>query len=69
VVIQLAILMLLVSTMARHNRKKRRCGSREYKENIDQLRTEEGMETLQNLNPVKFSYKATPGERHASTNG
>ncbi len=39
--------------------------SREYKENIDQLSTEEAVETLQNLKPVKFSYKVTPGERHA----
>ncbi len=39
--------------------------SREYKENIDQLRAEEAIETLQNLKPVKFSYKVTPGERHA----
>ncbi len=39
--------------------------SREYKENIDQLSTEEAMETLRNLKPVKFSYKVTPEERHA----
>ena len=26
---------------------------------------EKAIETLQNLNPVEFSYKATPSERHA----
>ncbi len=39
--------------------------SREYKEKIDQLKVEKAIETLQNLNPVEFSYKATPSERHA----
>jgi len=39
--------------------------SREYKENIGQLKAEKAIETLQNLNPVEFSYKVSPGERHA----
>ena len=38
--------------------------SREYKENIDQLKPEKAIEILQHLNPVEFSYKATPAGRH-----
>jgi hypothetical protein len=38
--------------------------SREYKENIDQLKPEKAIEILQHLNPVEFSYKATPLDRH-----
>ncbi len=38
--------------------------SREYKENIDQLTTEEAMEALEKLSPVKFSYKSGSSQRH-----
>ncbi|UCC40189.1 MAG: tail fiber domain-containing protein, partial [Candidatus Aminicenantes bacterium] len=31
--------------------------SREYKENITSLRTEEAFEALEGLNPVRFNYK------------
>ncbi len=39
--------------------------SREYKENIENLGAEEAMETLKELNPVKFNYKADKEERYA----
>ena len=38
--------------------------SREYKENIKNLNTEDAVETLKGLNPVTFNYKASPGEGH-----
>jgi hypothetical protein len=38
--------------------------SQEYKERIVQLKPEKAMDILQHLNPVEFSYKATPIERH-----
>jgi hypothetical protein len=38
--------------------------SREYKENIKNLKTEDAVETLKSLNPVTFNYKASPGEDH-----
>jgi hypothetical protein len=36
--------------------------SRELKENIMELRTEEAMETLENIKPVKFNYKQNPAD-------
>ena len=36
--------------------------SREYKENIKDLQTEDAMEALKRLNPVAFNYKASLGE-------
>jgi hypothetical protein len=36
--------------------------SREYKDNIKELKTEDAMSTLQGLNPVTFNYKTTPDE-------
>jgi len=38
--------------------------SREYKENIKALAVEEAMDTLRELNPVKFSYKVTSDEQN-----
>ena len=38
--------------------------SREYKKDIKSLTTDEAMDTLNGLNPVKFAYKAEPDERH-----
>jgi hypothetical protein len=38
--------------------------SREYKDNIEGLKVEDAMETLQGLNPVTFSYKVSPEENH-----
>ena len=38
--------------------------SREYKQDIKSLTKDEAMETLTALQPVKFSYKADPKERH-----
>jgi hypothetical protein len=38
--------------------------SREYKDNIKGLKVEDAFETLQGLNPVTFSYKASPEENH-----
>jgi hypothetical protein len=38
--------------------------SREYKDNIEALATEEALDTLKELNPVKFAYKADRTERH-----
>jgi hypothetical protein len=38
--------------------------SREYKDNIKDLKAEDAMETLQGLNPVTFIYKTTPDENH-----
>jgi hypothetical protein len=38
--------------------------SRDLKENIQSLETEEAMNTLKNLSPVKFNYKADKNERH-----
>ena len=38
--------------------------SREYKDNIEALATQEALDTLQALNPVKFAYKADRSERH-----
>jgi len=38
--------------------------SREYKENIEGLKAEDAIETLQGLNPVTFSYKVSPEENH-----
>lgn len=38
--------------------------SREYKQNINDLSTQEAMATLQGLNPVKFNYKKTPDEEN-----
>ncbi len=38
--------------------------SRDLKENIQALETEEAMNTLKNLSPVKFNYKADKSERH-----
>jgi hypothetical protein len=38
--------------------------SREYKDNIEVLATEEALDTLKGLNPVKFAYKADRTEKH-----
>jgi len=38
--------------------------SREYKRDIDELTRDEVMDALKGLNPVKFSYKGNPEERH-----
>ncbi|MEE9913817.1 MAG: tail fiber domain-containing protein [Deltaproteobacteria bacterium] len=38
--------------------------SREYKDNIQQLKAEDALKTLQGLQPVTFSYKTSPGENH-----
>jgi len=38
--------------------------SREYKRDIDELTRDEAMDALKGLNPVKFSYKGNPEERH-----
>ena len=38
--------------------------SREYKDNIKTLSTQEALNTLEGLNPVKFVYKADRGEQH-----
>ena len=38
--------------------------SREYKEDIKNLTTEESMDALKGLNPVKFSYRASSDEQH-----
>ena len=38
--------------------------SRELKENIQSLGTEEAFNTLKNLNPVKYNYKADKAEKH-----
>jgi hypothetical protein len=38
--------------------------SREYKDNIEALATEEALETLKELNPVKFAYKVDGTEKH-----
>ena len=38
--------------------------SREYKKNIKDLTTDEAVDTLKGLNPVKFSYKASSDEQH-----
>ena len=38
--------------------------SREYKEDIKNLTTDEAMDALKGLNPVKFSYRASSDEQH-----
>ncbi|MFZ4439041.1 MAG: tail fiber domain-containing protein, partial [Syntrophales bacterium] len=38
--------------------------SREYKENIQTLTSREANQTLDGLNPVRFSYKADKEDRH-----
>jgi hypothetical protein len=38
--------------------------SREYKQEIKDLTTDEAMDTLKGLNPVKFSYRASSDEKH-----
>jgi len=38
--------------------------SREYKDNIEALATEEALDTLKELNPVKFAYKTDRNEKH-----
>ncbi len=38
--------------------------SREYKKDIKYLTTDEAVDTLKGLNPVKFSYKASSDEQH-----
>jgi len=38
--------------------------SREYKDNIEALATEEALDTLKELNPVKFAYKRDRNEKH-----
>ncbi len=38
--------------------------SREYKEDIEALATEEALDTLRGLNPVKFAYKRDKTEKH-----
>jgi len=38
--------------------------SREYKDNIEALATEEAFDTLKELNPVKFAYKKDMTEKH-----
>ena len=36
----------------------------EYKENVSDLTTEEAFETIEGLNPVKFTYKAEENEEY-----
>ena len=38
--------------------------SREFKQNINALTKDEAHDTLKNLEPVKFSYKVNPAEKH-----
>jgi len=38
--------------------------SREYKKDIQDLTSEEAMDALKGLSPVKFSYRANPDEQH-----
>ncbi|HWR89637.1 MAG TPA: tail fiber domain-containing protein [Dissulfurispiraceae bacterium] len=38
--------------------------SRKYKEHIEELALEDALKTIRNLNPVTFSYKAEPSEKH-----
>jgi hypothetical protein len=38
--------------------------SREYKDNIEVLTTEEAFDTFKELNPVKFAYKTNKTEKH-----
>jgi hypothetical protein len=38
--------------------------SREYKDHIEALATEEALDTLKELNPVKFAYKKDVTEKH-----
>ena len=38
--------------------------SRDYKDNIEALATEEAIDTLKELNPVKFAYKTDRNEKH-----
>ncbi len=38
--------------------------SREYKENIKELTTEEAVKTLEGLNPVKYNYKSDKEDKH-----
>jgi hypothetical protein len=38
--------------------------SREYKDNIETLTTEEAFDTFKELNPVKFAYKTDRTEKH-----
>jgi hypothetical protein len=38
--------------------------SREYKDNIEALSTEEAFDALKELNPVKFAYKTDMTEKH-----
>jgi hypothetical protein len=38
--------------------------SRDYKDNIEALATEEALDTLKGLNPVKFAYKRDRTEKH-----
>jgi len=38
--------------------------SREYKENIEPLSADKAIEALKGLNPVTYTYKAAPDERH-----
>ncbi len=38
--------------------------SREYKDHIEALATEEALDTLKELNPVKFAYRLDPTEKH-----
>jgi hypothetical protein len=38
--------------------------SREFKDNIETLATEEALDTLKELNPVKFAYKKDMSEKH-----
>jgi hypothetical protein len=38
--------------------------SRKYKDHIEDLAIEDALKTIRNLNPVTFSYKADPSEKH-----
>jgi len=38
--------------------------SREYKDNITELKTEDAMKTLEGLTPVTYTYKEVPQEQH-----
>jgi len=38
--------------------------SREYKENIESISSDEAIKALEELNPVKFNYKANSKEKH-----
>ncbi|MCK7574505.1 MAG: tail fiber domain-containing protein [Chromatiales bacterium] len=38
--------------------------SRKYKEHIEELALEDALKTIRNLNPVTFTYKAEPSEKH-----